>query len=193
MIMEAWPVWAVIAGATLLAWAAYLVGMRRGRASLEDRALRRALGTKVRHVMTRPVMFVREDTSVEDAARVMYGRNIGCLPVVDRQGRLTGIATESDLTGIRAPLRRSAGALGNVGDRVRIEGVEEAYEEIRSRPVAEVMTRHVITATKGEPLSDVVIRMMDHDLHHMPVVDAGIPVGVVARHDLLGLLARRFT
>ncbi|MGH2655532.1 MAG: CBS domain-containing protein [Actinomycetota bacterium] len=141
--------------------------------------------------MTRPVVFVQEDTSVEQAARIMYERNIGCLPVVDRLGRIAGIATESDLTGIRAPLRLSARVTGIVGDRVRMEGAEEAYEEIRSRPVEEVMTRQVITAAEDEPISDVVIRMMDHDLHHVPVVDDGIPVGILSRHDLLTLLARR--
>jgi hypothetical protein len=31
---------------------------------------------------------------------------------------------------------------------------------------------------------------MERSLHHVPVVDSGIPGGVLARHDLLGFLAR---
>lgn len=89
-----WLVWVVVAGAMLLAWAAYLTG-RAGRSLLEDRALRRALCTKVGHVMTRPVVFAQEDTSVEEAARIMYERNIGCLPVVAfEQGVLSPVVCE---------------------------------------------------------------------------------------------------
>jgi CBS domain-containing protein len=58
-------------------------------------------------------------------------------------------------------------------------------------PVAEVMTRRVVTASPREPLSAVVDGMMQRSLHHVPVVDSGVPVGVLARHDLLRFLARR--
>ncbi|HZA26121.1 MAG TPA: CBS domain-containing protein [Actinomycetota bacterium] len=33
--------------------------------------------------------------------------------------------------------------------------------------------------------------MMERNLHHVPVVEDGVLVGVLARHDLLGFLARR--
>lgn len=97
--MEAWTVWVVAVLAILLVWVAFMAGRRQGRALLEDRVLRRALSTKVRDVMTRPVVFVRQGTPAEEAARIMYERNVGCLPVLDAQGRMAGIATESDLTG----------------------------------------------------------------------------------------------
>lgn len=85
--MEAWTVWVVAVLAILLVWVAFLAGRRQGRALLEDRVLRRALSTKVRDVMTRPVVFVRQGTPAEEAARIMYERNVGCLPVLDAQGR----------------------------------------------------------------------------------------------------------
>jgi CBS domain-containing protein len=74
---------------------------------------------------------------------------------------------------------------------VKIAGAEQSYDEILSRPVEEVMTRQMVAAAEDEPISDVVIKMMDYDLRHMPVVDVDVPVGIVARHDLLALLARR--
>jgi CBS domain-containing protein len=33
--------------------------------------------------------------------------------------------------------------------------------------------------------------MMERNLHHVPVVENGAPVGVLARHDLLGFLTGR--
>jgi len=50
----------------------------------------------VRDVMTRGVVSVRAVTSIREAARLMYERKVGALPVVERD-RLVGLLTESDL------------------------------------------------------------------------------------------------
>ena len=47
-------------------------------------------------VMTRGVVSVRAVTPIRDAARVMYERRCGALPVVEG-GRLVGILTETDV------------------------------------------------------------------------------------------------
>ena len=47
-------------------------------------------------VMIRDVISVTEDVAVEEAARIMVDRKIGCLPVV-REGALVGIITDIDL------------------------------------------------------------------------------------------------
>jgi len=49
-----------------------------------------------RDVMQRDVVTVREDTMVVDAARLMWDKKIGCLPVVEDGNRLVGIVTEAD-------------------------------------------------------------------------------------------------
>lgn len=50
----------------------------------------------VESLMTRDVVTVNEDTSLEEAARIMADNNIGGLPVM-RDGTLVGMITESDL------------------------------------------------------------------------------------------------
>lgn len=57
----------------------------------------------VAKVMTKEVLTVDEDATVEDAARIMIDNDIGGLPVV-RGGSLVGIITESDLFKIFAEL-----------------------------------------------------------------------------------------
>jgi acetoin utilization protein AcuB len=47
-------------------------------------------------VMIRDVISVTEDVAVEEAARIMVDRKIGCLPVV-HEGALVGIITDIDL------------------------------------------------------------------------------------------------
>lgn len=51
---------------------------------------------KVKEVMTTTVIMAAEDTSIEEAARIMADNKVGCLPVV-RDQVLVGIITESGL------------------------------------------------------------------------------------------------
>jgi acetoin utilization protein AcuB len=51
---------------------------------------------KVREVMTRDVLSIGEDATLEEAARIMVNNKIGSLPVV-RDGNPVGIITESDI------------------------------------------------------------------------------------------------
>jgi len=47
--------------------------------------------------MTREVVTVRPDTRLSEALQLMLENKFGCLPVVDAQGTLLGILTDSDL------------------------------------------------------------------------------------------------
>ena len=49
----------------------------------------------VKEVMTTDVITTTRDASLEEAARLMFDKKIGCLPVVEN-GRLVGILTEGD-------------------------------------------------------------------------------------------------
>src|SRR5262245_49585040 len=52
--------------------------------------------TRVRDVMSSPVISIGPDTEVPEAARIMADGKLGSLPVVDR-GHIVGIVTETDL------------------------------------------------------------------------------------------------
>jgi acetoin utilization protein AcuB len=53
--------------------------------------------TPVAAVMTRKVITVRENETIENAARQLYRHRIGSLPVVQENNRLLGILTETDI------------------------------------------------------------------------------------------------
>jgi CBS domain-containing protein len=184
-----WVIWVVVAAIIVLVGAAYLAGQRRARQVLAGRSMDLALSTEVREVMSTPPKVVREGTTIEEAARLMLGEGIGFLPVVDAEGRMVGIVTESDLTGARPWLSLRAWAQPQAAEEAR-PAVPD-LEDLRAVRVDDVLTSRVVSAMPGEALSAVVDRMMERKLHHVPVVENGVPVGVLARHDLLGFLARR--
>lgn len=51
---------------------------------------------RVRQIMSRPVVTVEGGCPVEEAARIMVERKIGCLPIMDGE-KLVGIITETDI------------------------------------------------------------------------------------------------
>ncbi|KAA0002789.1 MAG: CBS domain-containing protein [Thermoplasmata archaeon] len=51
----------------------------------------------VEDVMKIPAITIKEDESIEDATKKMMEYEIGCLPVVDDEGKLKGIITRTDL------------------------------------------------------------------------------------------------
>ncbi|MCB8944713.1 MAG: CBS domain-containing protein [Ardenticatenaceae bacterium] len=51
----------------------------------------------IREMMTRDPITVWPETTIGEAAQLMLKNMIGCLPVLDKQGQLVGIITESDI------------------------------------------------------------------------------------------------
>ena len=48
-------------------------------------------------IMTREVVSVSRETSIRELAEIFTNHHIGSVPVVDSEGVLVGIVTESDL------------------------------------------------------------------------------------------------
>jgi acetoin utilization protein AcuB len=94
----------------------HLVVMQRGavRGVVSERDLGGADGEPVRRdarvedLMTTTTLTIRPDATALQAANLMRGRAIGCLPVLDRE-KLVGIVTAADLLALvgrgRAPAR----------------------------------------------------------------------------------------
>lgn len=183
-----WAVWAVIGAILVLASAAYLGGKSRARQILAGRSIGPALSSmRVDEVMSSPAKVVPEAVSVGEAARMMLDEGIRCLPVVGADGKMVGIVTESDLTGARPWLSLHGWAQRDSADRAR---PPSSVETAGTAPVSDVMSSPVGSASTSDALADVVDQMMARKVHHIPVVEDGVPVGIVARHDVLQLLAR---
>lgn len=145
----------------------------------------------VRDIMTSPVVTVREDTSLEAAARLMLEHDIGSLPVVDETGKLRGIVTESDFTGRETCPPFSFYRVPTLfGEWVSPQELEAMYKAGRTMKVCQIMSSPVVTTTEDTPVTKVVMMMLERDLTRIPVVRDGVPVGIVTRHNLLKLLVR---
>lgn len=144
---------------------------------------------KVRDFMVSPVITVDENCTLEEAAKIMLKRNVGCLPVVDAKGEITGFVGESDFAAKEKCMPFSIFRYPQVlGNWMPKEGVERLYKTARTMRVREIMTRNVVTVSEDDSLETVLRKMLDNEIHRLPVLRGKTPVGIVSRHDLLRLV-----
>ena len=146
---------------------------------------------KVKDLMVEPVIVVRERASLEEVACTMLEHGIGCLPVVDERGEISGIITESDFMAKEKGIPFSTFCAPQLFGRwVDEESIERIYTAARKMTAQEIMRRKVVTVTEGDSVAAVLDRMLRHNITRIPVVRNQTPVGMVARHDLLKLMAQ---
>jgi len=143
---------------------------------------------RAHQIMTRDVITVRPDTTIEEAAKLMLRNHISGLPVTDAYGELVGVASESDF------LRRSEIGTGRTRPvwlqfllgpgRAATDFVRE-----RGRKVEDVMTQDVITVAEETPLDELVRLMEKNDIKRLPVMRGKALVGIVTRSNLLQAVA----
>ncbi|HVL49520.1 MAG TPA: CBS domain-containing protein [Candidatus Thermoplasmatota archaeon] len=145
-----------------------------------------------REIMSHPVLTAPEDATLRDVANLMRDRRIGGVPIVGRDERIVGIITVSDFAakqhGIPFSLVHAPKVLGEWLGR---EGLEAIYERAGSKLARDIMTTPVVCGNEGDTLERIVELMLEHDVTRIPVVRDEVPVGIVARHDLLSLLSLR--
>lgn len=142
-------------------------------------------------IMTAPAVTVPRDASLQEAADRMLDREVGSLVVVDGNGQAVGIITDSDFSARPAFVPFSAFRSRKLlGEWLGKENAEQIYEKARERRVEEIMSEPVRSVDLEDAVDRVIEVMMDADVKHVPVLDeGGRPVGMVARHDLLKMLA----
>jgi CBS domain-containing protein len=145
---------------------------------------------RARDIMSAPLITVGPDTLAPEVARVMREHDIGAVGVVDGQGHLCGLITEADFVGIGRCVPFSLDLAPVIfGARAANPGeVERIYAMARTLKAREFMTERVTVVDESEEVGVVVHRMLEHRLKHLPVLQAGRPVGMIARHDLLKVL-----
>jgi CBS domain-containing protein len=141
-------------------------------------------------VMTSPVITVRPETPIAEAAAIMLDNHISGLPVVDDIGDLVGIVSEGDFVR-RAELRTERKRSWLVDFLTSPGKLADEYAQTHGRTVGEVMSFDVVTVTPTTMLNEAVDLMEKHHVKRLPVLSRGVLVGIVSRSDLLKTLVSK--
>lgn len=109
------------------------------------------------------VYTVEPTASVAYAAKSLSDLGVGALVVTGAEGRTVGIVSERDI--VRALAAQGPGVL--------------------QTPVADIMTRKVVTCRGSDKLVDLMQSMTENKFRHMPVVDQGRLVGIISIGDVV--------
>jgi len=120
----------------------------------------KAINEPVRHIMTPNVISVSSSAKVNDAIDLMVNRNVGCLPIVDKETRLRGIVTERDIIMI-------------------FRGI------VSGTKVSELMSKKVVVATPETSIMEAERLMVKNGFRRLPIVSEGKVVSVVTVTDIL--------
>ena len=115
------------------------------------------------------VLTATTETSIVDAARLMKESRTGAILVCERK-RLVGVFTERDAL-----------------FRVMAEG-----RDPKTTSLAEVMTPDPETIGPDKPLGHALHMMYEGGFRNVPVVENGIPIGMVSARDALGPELKQF-
>ncbi len=144
---------------------------------------------RAKEIMSSPVVTIGQDQTLEEAAQLMLDEEIGCLPVVDGEGRLVGILTEEDFMAHEQSVPWSFFRAPKLFDQwLDQHHIEAAYARARSLPVRENMSQPVQSVAPGDPVSKVIDLMLSFNVSHVPVVEDQRPVGMVSRRDMLRMV-----
>ncbi|MGE0884571.1 MAG: CBS domain-containing protein [Blastocatellales bacterium] len=147
---------------------------------------------QVKEVMSEPAITVNESASLAEIADLMLKEGIGCVPVVNNQGLISGIITESDFAAKEKGVPFSTFRAPQIfGKWMGNSGVEQMYQAAREMKAEEIMKSKVVTLTENDPLEKAIELLLKHNVNRLPVVREGKPVGIVSRHDLLRLMLQK--
>jgi len=116
------------------------------------------LQSKGRAVHTLPT-----GASIAEAVEVLNTRRIGAIVVTTTDGKVAGILSERDV----------------------VRHLGKDWSSLASRPVSEVMTKDVVTMSRRATVAEVMERMTERRIRHLPIVDNGELVGIVSIGDVV--------
>jgi len=124
---------------------------------------RRRIPLRAGDLMTVPPITVKSTESLKNVAMSMRKNKVGSVLVVDDEGKLRGIITEHDL----------------------VYACSEGWHP-ENRQAWEVMTEDPITVTPDTDIVEVIRKMRNANIRHLPVIDdQGKPLGMISARDLL--------
>ena len=124
-------------------------------------------------LMTDDPVVASADLPLADAAELMEFYRVSGLPVVDRDGSLVGVVSQTDLLHART--------------------TEALWHAWPGLAVRHVMTRPAITVTSDVGLDEAARMMEERRIHRLVVTsaDGETPIGVLSVSDLVRLMAER--
>ncbi|WP_236571480.1 CBS domain-containing protein [Rhodovarius lipocyclicus] len=142
---------------------------------------------KAKELMTRSVIAISPDMSVDAVARLLAGRGISAAPVLDKAGHVLGVVTEADLIARLAGLKDPPiGFFRSLFTDP--EARAERYARTHGVTARDIMTEGAIFVGPDATADEIAHLMEEKHIRRVLVLEDGKLLGIVSRADLLRAL-----
>jgi len=146
---------------------------------------------KVKDIMTKDVVTVTKETTVMELAKIFAERHLSSLPVVDQNGELIGIVTETDL--VEQDKNLHIPTVISIFDWVIYLESDKKFEKelkkMTGRTVGDIYSNDAVTVSTDSTIADVADLLSSRKINALPVVEGNKLVGIVSRIDLIRSMA----
>ena len=149
-------------------------------------------GLKAKDVMTRDVVTVSPSTSLKALGRILEEHRIMGAPVVDDEGRIVGIVSQTDILFSQLATQIGNEDYDDIFDLFSASpeaGGSQVRHRRAPRWVEDIMTKHVVVASEEMTVLELSSLLAEKGIHRVPVASKGKLVGIVSALDLLRALA----
>ncbi|MCX7792950.1 MAG: CBS domain-containing protein [Thermodesulfovibrionales bacterium] len=144
-------------------------------------------------IMTRNVITVKPETSIEELARILIENKISGAPVVDDSGNLVGIVTENDL--INQNKRLHIPTVIRLFDAFimleRPKKIEEEIKRITATRVWDICTKNVMTVNEDATIQEIATLMSEKKIHLIPVMRDKKVIGIIGKADIIKAMTKQ--
>lgn len=142
---------------------------------------------KAKDIMTRDVITVTEDTPVSEIAKILLEKRINGLPVLNDQGELVGIVSNSDL--IDQTKRLHIPTVIALFDAViyleRVRHFKKELEKMAGSTAKDIYSKNPVTIIPETNVEDIATIMAEKHVHTLPVMEGRKMVGIVGKIDII--------
>jgi len=143
---------------------------------------------QARDLMTRDVVVIPDDLSIQEAAERLCRQQVSGAPVIDHRGVVVGVLSSSDFVRLATGGERAA---SKPCDCVCAEWQVVAIDRLPKESVRRFMTVDLVTATEDTPVPELARMMVEAHIHRVIVVGGdGTPKGIVTTSNILGAVAK---
>lgn len=141
----------------------------------------------LKDVMSKDVMTLSPNDSLETAARLFVENKISGAPVVDAYHNVVGILTEGDLVRQQKPLTKPVFLMFlDSAFPINYKEINHDLEAMTAIDVSQLMTKDVISLHEYDDISQAADIMIERKINRVPVInDEGQLLGIVTRQDVI--------
>jgi len=122
-----------------------------------------AINADIREIMSEKLTYISDKSSLDDALKLMYEKNVGGLPIVDEETRIKAIVTEEDFARLTSGLDTGI-------------------------PVEKYMSPNVVTSPAHTSIEKTTRMVIQKGFRRLPVVQDGVLIGIITASDIMRYL-----